>query len=360
MDARHSVMRLVWAIFVAWVVLFAGVAAVPAPCAAADASVAQVAAARVLMQHNFAQISHAMGASGAADLDDRLSNDQLLLASPDLRPSGYLASDWAERLHNVASLDTSIVRQVLAGKSDPLAGVHGLAERLIVSRTDGTLQPFAIYVPPNVSGNASLVVLLHGRPQTETDILSAPSFRRLADATGTIIVAPWGRGIYDFAQPAADEVYQILDAVTSAYPIGAHHVFLVGYSMGGFSVFSVGPLHGSRWAGIMCISGAILNSETRSVFMAFRDTPFYVVNGARDDSIPPQYGEMTAIWLAGAGIPTEFDQEPSGTHFVPTLMKSLTQAWGDMIAGVVKNPPSSRQVSLPNMAPPTMGLGAHP
>ena len=295
-----------------------------------------------------------MGSAGAADLDARLQAD-LVELSTDSRPDGYPQADWSERIRNAAGLDSSIVRQVLAGKSDTLDGAHGLVERLIVARSDGTLQPFGLYVPA-AARNLSLVILLHGNPQTESDILSGPHFRQLADSTGTIIAAPWGRGIYDFAQPAADEVYQVLDEVVAAYHVGPRHVFLVGYSMGGFSVFKIGPLHASRWAAVMCISGSVLNSEAATISRVFRDTPIYVVTGAKDQSIPARYGELTAAYLAGIGIPTEFEEEPTGTHLIPSLMPSLSRAWHDMIAGIVKNPPAQdMRPESPNTLPTTGG-----
>jgi len=255
----------------------------------------------------------------------------------------------------------SIVTQVQSGSITPLGGVHGLDERLVASRADGRLQPVALYVPDSAGPHPSLVVLLHGRPQTETEILVPPYFRKLADATGTIVIAPYGRGNYDFAQPAADDVYQITDAAIAAYDVDQRHVYLAGYSMGGFSVFKVGPLHPSRWSAIMCVSGAILNSETDTVRVQLSQTPFYMVTGRQDTEIPSRYGELTAAFLAGVGIATEFDEEPAGTHYLATLMPSLTTAWNDMLSGAIKHPPPSSIAQMPpGMTPPIVNDAAHP
>jgi len=300
----------------------------------------KIVAAQSALSAHLAYFQQKMGVDGAADLTVRLESD-LADVEAQTPPDGYPAAEWNERVDDGADLDVSIVTQVLSGAPAPLAGSRGLVERLLTSRIDGTLQPVAVYVPPNLGRNPSLVVLLHGRPQTESEILGAPQFRRLADATGTIIAAPYGRSFYDFAGVAADDVYQAADEAVSAFHIDPHHVFLVGYSMGGFSVFKIGPTNATRWAGIMCIAGAILNSEATAVRFAFRNTPNYVVNGSNDQVIPPQYGEMTAQFLAGVGIPTGFYQEPGGTHFVPTLVPALSSAWNDMLAGVVRNTPST-------------------
>jgi len=330
-----------------------------APCFGADSPLEQAGAAHAQLLTHFAQVSRSMGPGGAADLDTRLQMDLYELTS-DQRPDGYPVGDWNERLRNIAALDASIVRQAIVGKSDELAGSRGLVERLFVSRADGTLQPFALYIPATLPANPNLVVLLHGNPQTESEILAAPQFRQLADSSGSIVATPWGRGNYDFAPPGADEVYQVRDAVASAFHINPRRVFLAGYSMGGFSVFKVGPLHGDRWAGILCISGAILNSEASHVVWALRNTPFYVVTGKQDQSIPAQYGELTAAFLAGVGIPTEFVEEPTGTHLVPSLMPSLQTAWADMIAGIIKHPPTQSTDTLTLGTQPMTSDGMRP
>jgi len=287
-----------------------------------------------------------MGEDQAEALGSRLADDMMEfdMASDDAAKAiGYTPATYQERLSNGALLDASIVDQVLSGKYLALGGASGLAERLIKSTTDGTWQPLALYVPRTLKPNPTLVVLLHGQPQTETNLLAPPYFQTLADSTNSIIAAPWGRGNYDFYGVASDDVYQTAEDVAKAYGIDPHRVYLAGYSMGGFSVFKIGPTHGAVWQSVLCIAGSILNSETTSVLKVWRYTPIYVVNGKLDQSIPPLYGEMTADWLAGVGVPTGFYQEPKGTHFLPTLMPALTQAWRDMIAGVVRNTPAVSQ-----------------
>lgn len=316
-----------------------------------------VAAALISLQSHLDVANRAMGEDGASSLGSRLADDLENLDDPTV-PEGYTPAAWAERLQNVGTLDADIVSQVLSGKRAPLNSAVGLVERLIVSRVDNTLQPVALYVPRSLGPHPSLVVLLHGRPQTESEILGGPYFRSLADAGNAIIAAPWGRGNYDFYGVATDDVYQTADDVAAAFGVDPKRVFLAGYSMGGFSVFKVGPARGSRWAAVLCISGSILNSETASVIKAFRKTPIYVVNGKLDDSIPPQYGVFTAEFLASVGIPTGLYQEPKGTHMIPTLMPSLAAAWSDMLRGVVRNTPPTQATAftLPQMSADSSAL----
>lgn len=298
-----------------------------------------------------------MGEDQALDLGNRLAGD---LEDYDEILGTYGPDDayWNGRMRADADLDASIVDQVMSRQSLPIAGVRGLAERLILSKVDGTLQPFALYVPANISPAPTLVVLLHGRPQYESDILSRPDFRTLADATGTIVAAPYGRGNYNYWGIATDDIYQTADEVASAYHVDPHRIFLVGYSMGGFSVFKVGPVHAGEWAAIMCIAGSILNSETQSVRATLQNKPFYVVTGTADASIPTQYPQLTAIYLAGTGFNAGLYVQSGGTHSVATLMPMLTAAWDDMVRGVVTHRPSttSQDEGLSDLGGMPMGV----
>jgi pimeloyl-ACP methyl ester carboxylesterase len=333
-------------------------AASPAPVRSPEPLDRVTAAVQTVMA-NTDKFQKSMGEYETSDLVSRLDDDISALAFVQ-PPDGVALDDWNQRLADLARLDSSIVTQVQSGTIAPLGGVHGLDERIVASHADGRLQPVALYVPDSAGPHPSLVVLLHGRQQSETEILVPPYFRKLADATGTIVIAPNGRGSYDFAQPAADDVYQITEAVVAAYNVDRRRVYLAGYSMGGFSVFSVGPLHASRWTAIMCVSGAILNSETDLVRMQLSRTPIYMVTGKRDTDVPSRYGELTASFLAGVGILTEFDEESAGTHYLATLMPSLTIAWNDMLSGVVKHPPPSSIAQMPGMTPPIVNDAAHP
>ena len=223
------------------------------------------------------------------------------------------------------------------------------------SRIDRTWQLVALYVPTTVKpSRAPLAIVLHGNPQTESELLGQPSFRALADRTGTIVAVPWGRGLYDYAEPAGTEVYDLLALLQNALPVDRGRTFLAGYSMGGFSVFKIGPRGGARWAGVLCVSGAILNSGVRAVSIAWSTTPLYVVTGAHDESIPTKYGEQTAAYLAGIGLPVSFYEEPHGTHWLRTLNSSLQRAWDDMHAGLTRpeSVPAARSgFGLPAGAP---------
>jgi pimeloyl-ACP methyl ester carboxylesterase len=287
--------------------------------------------AHSLLVQKYADVVSRMGEAGAANLEQRIDGDVGEVAANDPAPD-FSVDDWAARLHGIASLDASLTDQIASGNLLSVSGSTGLVERFFKSSVDQTLQPFALYVPADSSANPTLVVLLHGNPQTEAEILAMPYFRLLADSTGTIVAAPWARGIAGYFPPADADVYQVADVVATAFHIPANKTYLAGYSNGGFSVFKIAPQRPATWVSIMCISGAIVSSETDSVRRTFLSKRVYVVNGSSDDNIPPDYGARTAGWLTSVNIDTGFYQQPKGTHYLPTLMPVLTRAWRDMLA----------------------------
>ena len=308
----------------------------------------------VLQQFNAAgaRMRAELGPEVASDFGRRLADD--LYRLPADAPDGYAAADWTETVGAIAALDAEAVEQLASGAATPLRVRPGLHEYFVPSRADRTWQAVAIYVPAALRAQAPLAIALHGNPQTEAELLGQPFLRRLADRTGTIVVAPFGRGIYDFAEPAESDLYDLLALVQSALPVDRHRTYLVGYSMGGFTLFKIGPRGGYRWAAALCISGAILNSGVRPVSIAWHDLPLYVVTGAHDDSIPTKYGEQTASFLAAIGLPVSFYEEEHGTHALRTLVPSLERAWLDMHDGRERpdSVPRGAAGALPQAAPP--------
>ncbi len=299
------------------------------------------------------RIDAELGREVAGDVQRRLFTD--LERQQTAAPENYSPADWAESVASVTKLDLEAVDQLATGVRAPLSATPGLHEALIPSRVDGTWQLVAIYVPPTAKRERPpLAIVLHGNPQTEAELLGPPVLRRLADRTGTILAAPYGRGIYDYAEPAATDVYDLLGQLQDAFTVDHGRTYLVGYSMGGFSVFKIGPRGGYRWSAVMCISGAILNSGVRAVSIAWTTMRLYVITGAHDESVPTRFGEQTAGFLASIGLPVSFYEEPQGSHAMRTLVPSLARAWDDMHAGLTRAenlPIAGSRAGLPAAAP---------
>lgn len=248
----------------------------------------------------------------------------------------------------LAQLDLDAATQLQQRSFRSMDGIRGLGETFVRSSKDATMQAVAVYVPATYAPGAPapLAVFLHGRDQTETELLSSTALRDLADATGTILVAPYGRGYFDFRGSEAD-VYDALDAAERAFTTAPRKRYLAGYSMGGFSVYRIGPMQPRRWSAIMSISGSLLRPQADRVVALLRAVPFYVVTGSDDDNIPSPISAAAAVYLRDAGLPVSFYRQPGGGHRLSTLLPVLSQAWADMNGGVVRTSAYSSTVSLP-------------
>jgi len=301
---------------------------------------------------NVASIAPVAGHDTTYDYYERLNEDAAVLDDPSV-PQGYSPAEWAQAVGRFGTLDLSLARQLLDRTYHSMASIRGLGEALVRSSQDGTMQPAAVYVPDSyVRGRpAPLVVLLHGHPQSETELLAPQYIARLAEQTGTIVVAPWGRGYYDFRGSVAD-VYDALHAATNSFTIDPRKRYLAGYSMGGFSVYEVAPAHPNEWSAVMCIAGALLGSDSQRVVAMMRTTPFYVLTGSADDSIPTEYPTSTAVYRRSEGLDVSFYSQPGGIHRLVTLLPILTLAWNDMLHQIVRAPPASLgNVRLPTSIP---------
>jgi pimeloyl-ACP methyl ester carboxylesterase len=315
-----------------------------------DAELARTSAAYYTAVPEVLQIT---GRDTVLDYYQRLMDDRERLT--ETAPAGYSEEVWTRSVSRIATLDLAVANALMHKSFTDMASIRGLGETFVQSSRDGTMQPVAVYVPPTYSAGRALpmVVFLHGRPQTEAELLAPEFLENLARDNDTIVVAPYGRGHYDFLGSEAD-VYDALAAAERAFAIDDRRRYLVGYSMGGFSVFSIAPIHPDSWAAVMCIAGSLLGSRAQRIVAMMPRTPFYVLTGSADDSIPTQYPTATAVFLRNMGIPVSFYSQAGGTHRLITLLPVLTQAWSDMLHGVVRSPTElDGLVTLPATAPMT-------
>ena len=264
------------------------------------------------------------------------------------------AAETTLRVH----LDAIWVAAVTSGAC-PAPATAGASESCFRATSDKTLQPLAIYVPATrpPSAAAPLVVMLRGRGETESDILSRSDIRALAEGSGAIVVAPYARGQARYDARATQDVLDALDAAQRSFSIDGRRVYIAGYSMGGIAAFHVAAAASDRFTAILSVVGA-LEPADRAGMRHFGSKPVYVVNAQHDEYIPAAAGQASVNYLRGVGIPTMY-YESAGTHALRSVAPAMTQAWHDMFAGVIVAPDAQRSApapfpaGLPNPARPS-------
>ncbi len=318
---------------------------------AADATQAlrdQMTAAHTELIQSFSQINTRSGI--AVDLEQRIDSDSSGI-EPSEKPPWMSAADFVDYNTYLARLDASLIDQLATGRFHPLAAVRGADDTVYKTPADGTLQPLAAYVPPSYDAQkpTPLVVLLHGRGDSENDMIASPWVRAAADAGGTIVIAPYARGDSQYVDPASIDVYAALDTSRQAFNIDPHRIYLAGHSMGGYGVFIVGPRHPGVWAAVLAASGGMVSEDLTAALHGLQGIPIYLVVGSNDPIVPQNYMKKNYDMLLSSGIEAHYYEEPGGLHSIGTIKDAFARAWHDMLARTNTRPPGSPESALPGL-----------
>jgi pimeloyl-ACP methyl ester carboxylesterase len=296
---------------------------------------AQLRTAAAAYYSDVVRVARITSRYSAMDYYYRLRDDADSWADP--AASYHRSEEVRNAFAAMSELDLSLAMQLMGRSSQPLGTIRGLGETLVRSSKDGTMQPVAVYVPTQYSPAkpARLVVFLHGRDQPESHLMALPIVSELAERTNTIVVAPYGRAYYDFKGSESD-VYDALDAANDAFTLEPEHHYLAGYSMGGFSTFSIAPIRPADWTAVLCVAGALVQQKAHMTTTKMRGIRVYVVTGALDSIVPTQWPQLTASYLRDSGLRVSFYSQPDGTHDLRSLKTAFPSAWDDMENGVVR------------------------
>ncbi len=153
---------------------------------------------------------------------------------------------------------------------DPYRTATGELVKAYRAAWDGTLQPYALYVPRGYDGHQKsawpLIVALHGalsdhkhnlrrvfgldnRPG-ETDAEASRNQLPLPDVPA-FVVSPLGRGeLMGYDGLGGEDVMRVIADVRRAYPIDPERITLTGASMGGGGTWAIGLRHPELFAAL--------------------------------------------------------------------------------------------------------------
>jgi poly(3-hydroxybutyrate) depolymerase len=173
------------------------------------------------------------------------------------------------------SLETAraFAARLVAGE-DPYATATGMVVKAYRAEWDGTLQPYALYVPPGYDAKKRwpLIIALHGaysdhrhnlrrvfgldnRPG-ETDAEASRNELPLPDVPA-IVVSPLGRGeLMGWDGLGGEDVTRVMADVRRAYSIDPDHITLTGLSMGGGGTWAIGLRHPELFAALAPVCAA--------------------------------------------------------------------------------------------------------
>lgn len=286
-------------------------------------------------------------ALGMPSLDLRISitRDRLIAASPLIRSYGVNPADFVFRLDYLegqlttttdvqrradleqeASLELKLDAELLANLCPVFAAVDGIDESFYNDDPRAPPDPIAFYLPKFVANaKYALVVVLHGRQQTETDVVSRAVLRDLADRTHAILVAPWGTGSVLWGREAVPEIGAIVREMERGFAIDPQHVYLAGVGLGNGGVFRIASSRSQPFRAILSLDGGLDADDAFAALPTLRTRDVYLVGQS-----------VTYAVLARNCVPVSYYPIDERAGFYQTASQ-LQQAWADMFDGVIRN-----------------------
>jgi acetyl esterase/lipase len=174
--------------------------------------------------------------------------------------------------------------ETLSQGKDPFATRTGPFLKAYISPVDGSLQPYAVYVPPAFDPGRSypLVISLHGggsnhvlnlrrvfgkgNKPDEPDDEAMKYFPPLPDVD-VIVASPCARGTMGYAGLAEKDVFRVIEEVKKCYPIDDDRLYLTGHSMGAGGTWQIALEHPDMFAAIACVSGVTDSKEAAKFYV---------------------------------------------------------------------------------------------
>lgn len=218
-------------------------------------------------------------------------------------------------------------RDSLRNGKNPLEDKHGLSRRAYRSKTDGSLQPYSLYLPKGFSPDRKwpLLMVLQASPSIGDDIEATPELHRLADKLGIILLYPAARDLRSFCLHGGDEAaMENLAVIKKRLPLDWNKLFLSGLSLGGLFAWHTGMKYSNQFAGMAVISGL----TSASIAEGHQDYGFnpavsadkaknlalLVMHGAKDSIIPAEQVREIIAGLKEKNVQLTYKEFSSGGH----------------------------------------------
>jgi dienelactone hydrolase len=232
--------------------------------------------------------------SGIAQLEKRVASlrgDAALITDVDVFlkaarwivrfPDEFFTKEYAA--HTLAAIEKGMQRaaEVEAGKPS-WPSRRGRVIRAYRSRVDGSVQPYAVFVPESYdpAKPIRLDVVLHGRGATLNEVSFIAQHegpRPPSPDTPHMQLHVFGRTNNAYRWAGETDVFEALENVRARYNIDADRIVLRGFSMGGAGAWHLGLHYPDMWAAVESGAGF---TETRR-YARLADVPPHVENTLR-------------------------------------------------------------------------------
>lgn len=226
-----------------------------------------------------------------------------------------------------ASVETvsRIIRAERTYQNQPVGNLPG--EQIVVR---GQTYPLSLFIPPSYQASKAyaLVVCLHGFGFTGEEYLERWRTRLGEDYLLACPSYPSGAW---FTRRAEELVLETIRQTRHRYHVDPDRVFLTGMSNGGIGTWLIGMHHAPLFAGLAPMASGL--DDVLMPFLAnLRNTPVYIIHGAKDRVMPVDLSRSIARELDGLGyayVYREHQREHpmAGGHYFPREELPDLVAW---------------------------------
>jgi pimeloyl-ACP methyl ester carboxylesterase len=206
-----------------------------------------------------------------------------------------------------------------------------------LSRSDGTLQFYAVSLPAHWDSNESypLHVELHGRwsdlPLALVASTFAPENKNQNPNDDAIIVVPWVRGNseYRLKNGSEPDIWEAIDDVKTFAKLNADRWYISGHSWGGDDVWAIVLRTPDLWAAAGMMSGDPISvPKELGLVTNARFVPFYLWKGEKDPvpNRPQELKEFRTL-LTEVGDPPKVVVSPGVGHMFRPEDAAAMQSW---------------------------------
>ncbi len=183
----------------------------------------------------------------------------------------------------------------------------------VVSRADGSAQPYRFFVPRAAREGRPLplLVVLHGKGVDHNAWFDLTPVKEVADRYGYLVAAPNGRGDRYYDGPGEQDVLDVIDDVAGRCPIDADRVYLTGHSMGGWGTWHLGLRHPDRFAAIAPLSGLAPPPDR---LPNARHLAAFIIHDTDDEVVAVSQSRGPAARLSELGISFQYREESGFGH----------------------------------------------
>ena len=199
--------------------------------------------------------------------------------------------------------------------------------------------PYTLFVPSTYDPKkpSPLIVDLHGLNITPLQQILFDGVADLAERYGYIVVAPqgynaspaWGArpgaavptaaikpggtAPYGAGELSEIDTMTAIKTIRDKYNVDPARIFLMGHSLGGAGVYTLGAKYKDLWAGMVPIAGAG-GINTPEAAQAYKNVPMMVYHGAADSIVGTDTSRRAVLNLQTVGAPHIYVQVPGADH----------------------------------------------